>query len=630
MASTAVAAEKDVQAEMQRLRVELEQLRVCMEESKAQASELADECRRLQQELEHRDEQRKEAIALASSFKQALSLNLEARDSERTAEVSTANTILRDRETRLALALEQAGAITWEWPVPVAAPADVSAEIARSRRLRAESGASPLPPCFDNVPSRDRQRLQQAFADCLRGRIEELSVEYADRDPVKGERWMICRGRAITFGGNGECQLVGLSADITEFKETQTALRRSNARLSQRVADEVAAREETQQRLFRKQKLEALGQLTGGVAHDFNNLLAVVSNSAYLLQQIQEPERRGHLVERILTAVRRGSELTRRLLTFGRQQELRPQKLDVRNSLLEFYELLRPSLRRDIDVRLELDEDVWAVLADNGELQLAMLNLCVNARDAMPAGGSVLISAHNRAVDAVDAVQGDFKPGDYVALTVKDTGCGMSEEALQHAFEPFFTTKDIGEGAGLGLPQVYGFARQSGGIVQIRSHPGEGSELTILLPRACPVQTADAAPLPPGAQRCGASILVVEDDDALADLVVEMLQRWDHQVTRVSTGSAALQQLANGHEYDLLFTDVLLPAGMNGIDLARQARRRHPNMSVVLTTGFGGEPLRDAAAEGLTVLHKPYPLEALQRVISQALQSDSGPSARFH
>jgi CheY-like chemotaxis protein len=282
-------------------------------------------------------------------------------------------------------------------------------------------------------------------------------------------------------------------------------------------------------------------------------------------------------------------------------------------------ELLDRSLRGDVHVALEFADDLWPVAVDPGELELAVLNLSVNARDAMPGGGAITVRAENlRGV-----ADGDLR-GDFVRLSVVDTGTGMAPEVVSRVFEPFFTTKDIGKGSGLGLAQVYGFATQSGGAVRIDTAVGRGTTIALLLPRSGEAPPAERPPLvdagaeqAPGAM--AGHVLLVEDDDEVAALVAEMLGQLGLEATRASSAAAALGALANGRAVDLVFSDVMMPGGMNGVDLAREVKRRRPGLPVLLTTGYAEAAKREAEAEGIALLPKPYRLEELAAAARDAL-----------
>ncbi|MFN4141711.1 ATP-binding protein [Aestuariivirga sp.] len=372
--------------------------------------------------------------------------------------------------------------------------------------------------------------------------------------------------------------------------------------------------------LRQAQKMEAIGQLTGGVAHDFNNLLMVISGGLDMLDRSTDPGRREKLIDAMKQAAQRGAGLTRQLLAFSRRQESKRKSVDLRLQIGGMKELLERSLRGNVHVEMQFVDGVWAVEVDPGELELAILNLAVNARDAMPKGGTISISATN----APNLTEPDIQ-GDFVRLSVGDSGVGMSPEVKERVFEPFYTTKEIGQGSGLGLAQVYGFAKQSGGTVSIETEVGTGTTVNLFLPKseAAPsaesVHTVDLARSPPSVD-VAVNVLLVEDDDEVAALVSEMLAQLGYTVMRVAGGAAALGALANDRKIDVVFSDIMMPGGINGIELARELRVRRPGLPVLLTSGYAEASQRDADAEGISILSKPYQVEDLARALSQAVR----------
>jgi signal transduction histidine kinase/ActR/RegA family two-component response regulator len=356
------------------------------------------------------------------------------------------------------------------------------------------------------------------------------------------------------------------------------------------------------------QKMEALGRLTGGVAHDFNNLLMVISGGLDLLVKQSDAERRERVMQGMRQAAQRGASLTRQLLAFSRSQSLQPRVVDLKVLLARAAEMLDRTLRGDVAVEVQFDEELWPVHVDPAGLELALLNLCVNARDAMPKGGAIQIRATNVA--------------GHVQLEVIDHGKGMAPEIAIHAFEPFFTTKEIGVGSGLGLTQVYSFAQSSGGRASIRSVPGKGTVVTLVLPRTTKeVQDTETTDAPRTPLRKTGSVLLVEDDEQVAALTEEMLQQLGFEVTRVANAASALGVLANGREVDLVFSDIMMPGGMNGVELAREFRKRRPELPVLLTSGYAADALSEAERDRLAILPKPYSLDDLSTAIAATLNS---------
>ncbi len=382
-------------------------------------------------------------------------------------------------------------------------------------------------------------------------------------------------------------------------------LEMANAELQQQMLE----RSRIEESLRQAQKLEALGQLTGGVAHDFNNLLMVISGGLQMLQRPIDDARRIRLYASMRQAVDRGASLSRQLLTFARRQALRPQVVDLNTVVRSMLDMLERSLRGDIVVSLALADVLWPVEVDPGELELVILNLAVNARDAMPNGGVIEIRTEN----VVAPGQGELTV-DHVALRVTDTGSGMTEEVAARVFEPFFTTKDVGKGSGLGLPQAYGFAKQSGGAIELSTQPDMGTTVSVCLPRSAKQAATRGRPADVRAVRERASmlnVLLVEDDAEVAALTASMLQELGYAVTPASSAAEALEVL-NGHErVDVMLTDAMMPGGKSGIQLAREVRIRNPELPVALMTGFMGEEVKKAGQDGIPLLPKPYRLEQL-------------------
>ena len=546
---------------------------------------------------------------------------LERRVAARTEELAALNARLRYSEERLRLAQRHAGAGAWDWDIR----ADCftwSEEYCDLCGLDPRAVLPSRAAWLDLALPEDREGVAAALQDCLRRRDSDFKAEYRIRHPRRGERWLASRGRLVCDAQGDPVRLIGLAIDITDRKRAELVLAEANAGLRQEVAEQAKAREAAQARLFQTMKLEALGQLTGGVAHDFNNLLSVIISGISLLRRNEDPKRRASLLAAMDQAAHRGSDLTRRLLTFARRQALRPEPLDLRAWLEDMRELLARSLRGDITVEIAAPEDLRPVLADPGELELAVLNLAVNARDAMPKGGLLRISAAN--VELGRPTDPDGLEGAFLELSVQDSGTGMVTEVLARAFEPFFSTKEASHGTGLGLAQVYGFARQSGGAARVSSMPGKGTVVTLLLPRAAALPEAVAAAGPsdglvsPAGGKARLRLLLVEDEDDVAALTAEMLRHLGHDVARVESGPSALNALRDGMEADLVLTDVIMPGGQDGLDLARRLVEEWPDLPVLLCSGFGGTPARVAAA-GLPLLRKPFTLQELDRALAAAL-----------
>jgi signal transduction histidine kinase len=373
----------------------------------------------------------------------------------------------------------------------------------------------------------------------------------------------------------------------------------------------VEARRVTEEQLHQSQKMESVGQLTGGVAHDFNNLLTVVSGNLELIEDATDNARVRHFAAAARRAADRGAKLTAQLLAFSRRQKLHPKLVTANDLISEFQGLIGQAVGGLCVLRLRTGEGLWPCLIDPPLLETALLNLALNGRDAMPDGGVLEIETRNVVLDD-EAVPG-CPPGSYVRLSVKDTGFGMAPEIRDRVFEPFFTTKEVGKGTGLGLSMVYGFVRQSGGHVTIESAVGTGTTVTLYLPRApngpdAEVEAVQPRPLPAGTER----ILVVEDNEDLLEATSAMLTTFGYRVLCARTGAEAIEILDSGAEIDLLFSDVVMPNGMNGIELARQTRQRSKDMKVLLTSGYAGDVLeRYRAVDEFPIIDKPFRLSDL-------------------
>jgi PAS domain S-box-containing protein len=392
-------------------------------------------------------------------------------------------------------------------------------------------------------------------------------------------------------------ELIGfakITRDMSEKRETQLRL------------------EESREQLFRSQKMEALGQLTGGLAHDFNNLLTAILGACDLARRnMGDEERLKRMLDGIRNSAQRGAGITKQLLAFARAQQLEIKPIDLKVFLQDVTTLIRPSVRSNIELITEISDHVWTVQADPGALELALLNLAFNARDAMKDGGTLKITAVNENLDGAP----EGLRGEYVKLRVSDTGEGMSPEVQGRVFEPFFTTKSFGEGTGLGMSQVFGFANQLGGAVTIQSEVGKGTTFDLYLPvsgGAIPATTTD------GDKALG-RVLVVEDDVLVAELAAGMLDEMGFEATVTHSARDALERLSGEQRPTLVFTDVVMPGGISGIELAQKVRERFPELPVLLTTGYSEQV---TGSHGFPVLQKPYELESLAAALSKLLKVD--------
>ncbi len=395
-----------------------------------------------------------------------------------------------------------------------------------------------------------------------------------------------------------------ITRDVTERRDAQMALARAQEQLAQ------------------SQKMEALGQLTGSIAHDFNNLLMIVSGHAQILRgRLTDPT---HLqaLEAVHSAVNRGESLTRQLLAFSRRQPLSPIVVNLKERVEAIHEMLMGSLRGNIELKCDITTTIWPVEIDVAELELALVNIAINARDAMPGGGTLTLSAANVTLKKSDEV--DQLEGDFVALMMRDTGVGIAPDVLPRIFEPFFSTKPLGKGTGLGLSQVYGFAHQSGGTVVVKSAAGSGTSVTLYMRRsyrALSTESADAPAAQPSIAKQG-TVLVVEDNADVAEVTASLVEQLGYRTLRAENAMDALNRLQRDDNIDLVLSDIAMPGGMNGVALAQEIRLRYPHIPVLLNSAYSD--MVQAAESGFAILRKPFQLPALEKSISEALESGRG------
>ena len=415
---------------------------------------------------------------------------------------------------------------------------------------------------------------------------------------------------------------VGIGYDITDAKRAEGDLKRINDLLAERVEEALAERDQAEAALRRAQKLEAVGQLTGGVAHDFNNLLTIIIGALDLMQRHpDDAARRERMVEAAQAAARRGERLTQQLLAFSRRQALKPERLNVDALLKESEPLLRRAVGEAVNLSIAVSAPDAVVFVDPSQFEAAVMNLVVNARDATPPGGSIRVETFRCSV-AAGQIE-DLAADDYLCVAVHDTGEGMNADVAARVFEPFFTTKETGRGTGLGLSQAYGFARQSGGAIAIESAPGQGATVRIYLPFAQGAVETAAGPAAVQAARRGPAlkVLLVEDDLAVGDMVEAMLTDLGHAVVRAERPAEALKILRRKLPFDLMLTDVVMPGGKSGVDLAHEAVELRPGLPIILSSGYTGETLSAAAQAPWPLLLKPYSSEALAETIDTVSQA---------
>ncbi len=471
----------------------------------------------------------------------------------------------------------------------------------------------------------DAEQSTKLFREALAAG-EPYVAEYRVRRHDGEYRWHLTRAVPIRDASGAITRWIGTSSDIQDQKNAEQALADMNATLEQQVRDRTAELMAAEATLRQSQKMEAVGQLTGGLAHDFNNLLTGVSGSLELLEtrlaqgRITELDRYVHAAQ---GAAKRAAALTHRLLAFSRRQTLDPKPTDVSRLIAGIDELIRRTMGPAIAVTVTNAPGLWPVLVDPNQLENALLNLCINARDAMPDGGSLRIEAINLTLDDHQAKSMELDAGGYILLSVTDTGGGMTAEVIARAFDPFFTTKPIGEGTGLGLSMVYGFARQSGGQARITSRPGEGTCIGLYLPQFSGTPETVQAQDDPGTAQPGGgeTVLVVDDEATVRMLIAEVLDELGYQILEAEDGSAGLKILQSTRRIDLLVTDVGLPGGMNGRQLADAALTARPDLKILFITGYAETTVigEGQLKPGMHVMTKPFSLDALGRRIKEII-----------
>ncbi len=464
------------------------------------------------------------------------------------------------------------------------------------------------------------QQVQQALKNG-----GAFNAEYRILRPDGSYSWVLASG-CCELNEQGEAfRFPGVLIDIHERKSAEESLLKFTRDLEQRVVAEVDARLAAEEQLRQSQKLEAIGGLTGGVAHDFNNLLQVIAGNLHLLARHEsENPNVQRRVGAALAAVERGAMLSAQLLAFARRQPLSPAVFDTRQIYQGLGEMLQRALGENIDIDVQMPADPWSVHVDRNQLENALLNLAINARDAMHGEGTITISGKNLTLDRQFCLGKGISAGDYVQLSVHDTGDGMDSETLKQAFEPFFTTKADGHGTGLGLSMVFGFVKQSGGHIDMTSTPGEGTVVRMYFPRSMRIQTREQPVR--RAQHDGGheTILVVEDHEEVRDTTVEFLQAAGYQVLVAANGDSAMQVLQDGTKVDLIFTDVVMPGLIKSSDLAAWAKVQVPPVAVLFTSGHTRDIIsrNHQLSPDTHLLSKPYSPDALMSMIHHVLGGD--------
>jgi len=462
--------------------------------------------------------------------------------------------------------------------------------------------------------------------------LAPYDLEHRIRAADGSYRWFKTRGTPVTDATGQTMKWFGSCTDIQDIVEARDTLARSREQLEVMVEErtrelaaanaqlrtEIGARELAQTALAQAQKMEAVGQLTGGIAHDFNNLLTAVSGSLELLEARTSDEKSLRLLHTAQHGASRGAKLTQSLLAFARKQHLELVPADLNSVIAEMSEMLHRSIGASVDIRLSPASELWQVLIDVNQIESALLNIAINARDAMPQGGTLLIETANVGAGS-NELPDEMAGSDCVLVSLRDTGTGMGPEVIEHAFEPFFTTKEIGRGTGLGLSMVFGVVRQSGGAVRIRSRIREGTTVQIYLPRAIEAAAPRSGRPTPAQPAGGAHILVVDDDPDVRWVTAEFLRGIGHDVTEARNGGSALTILERGDPFDLLVMDLAMP-GLSGAETVRLARRTRPDLKALFCTGYADVSRLEDETGGDVLLRKPFGPAALIEAVQQALQ----------
>ena len=531
----------------------------------------------------------------------------------------------REKEClRFAIAAARMG--LWEWNI-VTGKVHWSVELERIHGLTPGDFGGTFESFLNEVYFDDREDVKRSLTRTLEEGVEH-DIEYRIELPNNEIHWVEGRGGVIRNRKGKPIQMIGLCMDITDRKRGEEILKSARDELEKRVEERTAERKDLEEQLAQAQKLEAVGRLAGGIAHDFNNLLtAIIGYAQISLDRLQPNEALRRNIVEIKKAGDRAASLTRQLLAFSRKQVLQPRVIDLNSVVAEMEKMLGRMIGEDIELRTTLQEGLGSVKADPGQIEQVIMNLVVNARDAMPLGGKLTIETAGAFLDETYAQQhAGVLPGAYVMLAVSDTGAGMDEETQQHIFEPFFTTKDVGKGTGLGLSYVYGIVRQSEGNIWVYSEPGKGTTFKIYLPRVAGNAEEYKRPealvdLSQGTE----TVLLVEDDERVRELAQEVLEICGYRVLGAASGKAALaicEQYAE--RIHLLLTDVVMPE-MSGPELAHRVSLLHPEIPVLYMSGYTDNAIvhHGVLDEGTNFIQKPFSPDALAAKVRQVLDSST-------
>lgn len=537
---------------------------------------------------------------------------------------------LADSDARLRLATEAAEIGTWDYN-PASDELRWDAKCKQLFGLSPDADVTYEGSFIAGLHPDDRQRADEAVQRALdpegSGRYD---IEYRTVGIEDGEqRWIAASGRAF-FNPGEQARFAGTVIDITGRKETEEQLQHLNERLEEQVEIEIGKRAAAEDALRQSQKMEAVGQLTGGIAHDFNNLLAGISGSLEIIEK-RLSQGRTEGIDRFIngaqTSAQRAAALTQRLLAFSRRQTLDPKPADVNRLVFGMEDLIRRTVGPAIKLEVVGAAGLWPTKVDIAQLENALLNLAINARDAMPKGGQLTIETANKWLDSRAGSERDLPPGQYISVCVTDTGTGIPKDIADRVFDPFFTTKPIGQGTGLGLSMIHGFVRQSGGQVRVYSEPGHGTTMCIYLPRYTGDLTDEAAG--PDVQipelGAGETVLVIDDEPTVRMLIVEILEEAGYVALEAEDGPSGLKILQSDARIDLLITDVGLPGGMNGRQVADAARLVRPDLKVLFVTGFAeNAAVRSGHLEpGMEVITKPFVMTELANKITDMIDGRS-------